>query len=123
MGLIKDIRSIIQEYRTHEALTKDDLCNQLETYIEQYAKDHIKSALDYQKKTPGASKKTSAKWKKDHPEEYKVQQREYKRKVNGYYEKHSKEILSKADDSLKDKRDAEIIEIGIDVKDKEPNDE
>ena len=62
-------------------------------------------------------------WKKDHPEEYKVQQREYKRKVNGYYEKHSKEILSKADDSLKDNRDAEIIEIGIDLKDKEPNDE
>jgi len=119
MGLIKDIRCIIQEYRTNEVFTKDDLCNQLETYVEGYAKERIKAALDYQSKTPGASKKTSAKWKKDHPEEYKIQQREYKRKVNGYYEKHSKEILSKADDSLKDNRDAEIIEIGVEDETKE----
>jgi len=120
MGIIKDIKKVIVEYRENESFDKIDLCNWLQNYIDEYAKERIKAAIDYQKKTPGASNKTSAKWKKDHPEEYKVQQREYKRKVNGYYEKHSKEILSKADDSLKDNRNAEIIEIGVE---KEPNDE
>ena len=119
MGIIKDIKKAIIWARSDNLIDKNDLCDWLQEYIDEYAKERIKAALDYQKKTPGASKKTSAKWKKDHPEEYKIQQREYKRKVNGYYEKHSKDILAKADDSLKDNRDAEIIEVGVEDEIKE----
>jgi len=122
MGIIKDIKKIITEYRENESFDKIDLCNWLQDYIDKYAKQRVKYATDYQKDNVESTREYSAKWKKDNPEEYKTQQREYKRKVNGYYEKHSKEILSKADDSLKDNRDAEIIEVGI-KDEKESNDE
>lgn len=111
MGIITDIRNKIAEYREDELADKTDVCNWLEEYINYYAASLTKSVKEYQKKNPQVQLKSSAKWKKDHPEEYREQQREYKRNMRGYYEKHSKEILSKADDSLKDNRDAEVIEI------------
>lgn len=110
MGIITDIRKYIQDYRDNEA-TKIDMCDCLQKYIDDYAASLKKAVKEYQKKNPQVQLKASAKWKKDHPEEYREQQKEYKRNMRGYYEKHSKEILSKADDSLKDNRDAEVIEV------------
>lgn len=117
MGIITDIRNKIVEYRDNDSFDKIDMCNWLQKYIDDYAASICKTVKNYQNNNKDKHLACSNKWKKDHPEEYREQQREYKRNMRGYYEKHSKEILSKADDSLKDNRDAEVIE--VDEKEKE----
>ncbi len=116
MGIVTDIRNKIEEIREDERFDKIDLCNWLQKYINEYADSLNKKVKKYQnnnkEKVIQTSRKASAKWKKENPEAYREQQREYKRSVRGYYEKHSKEILSKAENSLKDNRNPEIIEVG-----------
>ena len=111
MGLIKDIRAMVKQALETETISKEDLCLWLQQYIDAHAKGAIERAIKYQKKNPDKAAKYSKEWNKNHPEEYREDPREYKRNVRGYYEKHSKEILSKADDNLKNNRDPEIIEV------------
>lgn len=110
MGIISDIREIVQKAKDNEDIDKKGLCAVLELYIEGYAKKLKEKTKSYQTNNKDKHLACSAKWKKDHPEEYREQQREYKRKIRGYYEKQARKQMSEVEDKLKDNRDAEIIE-------------
>ena len=110
MGIINDIRKIIDVAIKDESMNKENLCFSIGTYIEEYAKKLKEKTKEYQNNNKDKSLACSAKWKKDHPEEYREQQREYKRKIRGYYEKQARKQMSEVEDKLKDNRDAEIVE-------------
>lgn len=122
MGIISDIREIVQRAKENDDIEKKGLCASLELYIEEYANKLKEKTKEYQSKNREKHLAGSAKWKKDHPEEYREQQKEYKRKMRGYYENQARKQMAEVEDKLKDNRDVKNLEVeGAKIDEKNKN--